>query len=91
MTQGNRNHAGRGSSAGTPTATRGRAWLQLGLCVLLVWAFVFHLVPHLSKIEAVRTIQDSARAKGIDATALYYTEVPEFSDADCYVRDAMRY
>lgn len=66
-------------------------WTALLICLLTVWVFVFQVAPRLQRIEPIRVVHECARSRDIDATALYYTEVPEFSDADVYVRDALKY
>ncbi len=67
------------------------AWVKLAACALAIWAFVFALAPALMRIGPAREVHDVIRDQHIDATALYYTEVPEFNDADNYMRDARRY
>ncbi|MBL7224398.1 MAG: hypothetical protein ISS72_11140 [Candidatus Brocadiae bacterium] len=68
-----------------------RRWGKLAAGLLLIWAVVFWLAPWLQRFGPVKRVHESVRERGIDATALVYTEVEEFADADCHVRDALRY
>jgi hypothetical protein len=36
-------------------------------------------------------MHDHIRENSIDATALYYTEVEEFAEAETHIRNAMKY
>lgn len=66
------------------------AWLKLALGLAGIWLFVFFLAPWLSGFEPAKSILDFVHENDIDATALFYTEIDEFSEAEIAVRDALR-
>jgi hypothetical protein len=61
------------------------------LCLLLVWAFMFALAPMLQALPTVRAIADSIDETGINASALYYTDLDETAEAEMFLRNAERY
>jgi hypothetical protein len=65
-----------------------RRWTRLALCVLAVLVFVFVVGPLLSEAPLVRTLTRFIDDHSIEASALFYTEVDEFSDADVHMRNA---
>ena len=77
------------SSGGPPGALRRWAGLIAGLG--LIWAFVFLIAPALQRTEMVRPLAQYVRESGIDASALYYTEVQETGEAEMSIRDALAY
>ncbi|MBN1343049.1 MAG: hypothetical protein JXQ73_10240 [Phycisphaerae bacterium] len=68
-----------------------RRWGGFFLCILLVCAFVFLVAPAIQRLGAIEAVHANTRDHGIDATGLIYSETKEFSDADGYIRDAMKY
>ena len=68
-----------------------RRWAGLAGGLLVLYAFVFWVAPWLQHFGPVKRVHERVRERGIDATALVYTEVEEFADADCHMRDALRY
>lgn len=72
---------------GRPSATK--RWTRLAVCLLGLWAFIFVIAPELRRIEAVDTMAQYVEDSGIEATALYYTEVEETGDAENYLRSAL--
>lgn len=76
---------------GKGNRSRLRGWVQLCIGALLIWAFVFVLAPAATGIPWVETVIRNVRESGIDATALYYTEIEEFSDAERFMQDSNRY
>lgn len=68
-----------------------RRWAGFLLGLALIWAFVFVLAPWLQKADAVRPLAEYVRETGIDASALYYTEVQETGEAEMNIRDTFKY
>ncbi len=69
-----------------------KAWCKLGGWVLALWFFAYVFAPWLqSQSTSVRTLSDYISSSGIDAGAIYYTEVEEVGDADLMIRDTFRF
>ena len=68
-----------------------RKWAALAAGIAVIWAFIFVIAPALQKNEMVQPLADYVRESGIDASALYYTEVQETGEAEVYLRDALAY
>lgn len=64
-------------------------WCRLALGVAVIWAMVFVVAPGLARVGLVRRLHECLRRSDIDATALFYTDVEEFGDAEAHVRDAL--
>lgn len=64
-------------------------WTILVLCLYVIWLFVFVFAPAFEKSEMIKPLTDYVRESGIDAGALYYTEVEETSEAELYLRHAL--
>ena len=64
-------------------------WAALLLCLGLIWLFVFVLAPAAEKSEMIKPLTDYVRESGIEASALYYSEVEETSEAELYLRHAL--
>ncbi|MFV1968321.1 MAG: hypothetical protein ACC628_23090 [Pirellulaceae bacterium] len=69
----------------------GRRWVRFlaGLTVILLFAFV--AIPGLQRIGPIRDVRDAIENRGIDATALFYTETEVASEAEASIRNAIRY
>jgi len=70
---------------------KAKRWAHFFLAMMLVWIFMFVVAPLLEKIPAVKPMVDFIEETGIDATALFYTEVEEFGDAETHMRNTMDY
>ena len=69
-----------------------KPWLALLAWVLILWTFAFVLAPWLQqKSKAVQTLATYIDESGIDAGAIYYTEVDEVGEADLMIRDTFRF
>ena len=68
-----------------------RKWLGLFLGFFLVWIFMFIIAPAIEKTDAVKPFAQFIEDSGIDAGALYYTEIEETAEAEMYLLDAARY
>lgn len=66
-------------------------WAGLILGFFLVWLFMFVIAPVIEKSPAVKPLADFIEETGIDASALYYTEVEEASVAELNMRHTMQY
>lgn len=69
--------------------TKRKQWLQLGFALFCVWAVVFIFAPALQSIGVIKTMHDHIGTNGIDASALYYTDSPEFNGADLKIKNAI--
>ncbi len=70
-------------------SNRIRKWITLFFCMLLIWTFVFIVAPWIEKLPFVKPLADFIEESGIDASALYYTEIEETSDAELMMRSTM--
>ena len=69
-----------------------RKWVALMTWLVAVWAFVFLLAPWLQQHAApLQTLGNFVRDTGIEASALYYTEVAETSEAELVLRSTFEY
>ena len=68
-----------------------KRWLHLAFGLFLLWAFIFILGPMLQKIPAVATLSNYIKESGVDAGALYYTEVEEVGESDQAIRNTLRF
>jgi len=68
-----------------------RRWARLFLGVLLIWAFMFIVAPWVEKTPTVEPIIRFIEENDIDASALYYTEIEEFSEAEIHMENAMNF
>jgi hypothetical protein len=68
-----------------------RRWAAFAAGIAVIWAFAFVIAPALQENDMVRPLAEYVRESGIDASALYYTEVQETGEAEMYLRDALTY
>ncbi len=68
-----------------------RRWARLFLGVLLIWAFMFIVAPWVEKMPSVEPIIRFIEENDIDASALYYTDIEEFSEAEIHMENAMNF
>jgi hypothetical protein len=66
-------------------------WISLAFWLLCIWVFVFVLAPMMQNIPAVKILSSYIEESGIDASALYYTEVDEVGESDLAVRNTFRF
>lgn len=75
-----------------PAGPRERRWGLLLLWVFLVWSFIYVLCPLLQRNNStIRQLSTYIEESGIDAGAIYYTEVEEVGDADLAIRNTFRF
>ena len=68
-----------------------KRWMRLAAGVATIWLLVFVLAPWLQRWGPVGRFHAHVERSGIDATALFYTEIEEFATADVVIRDIMKY
>jgi hypothetical protein len=59
--------------------------------ILLVVVFIFYVCPLMDKLPLVEPLIEFIDEQNIDAGALYYTEIEEFSDAEVTMRNTMSF
>ncbi len=64
-------------------------WGRLLAGLLCVWLFMFVLAPGLRRVPPVEAALDCVRERGIDATALFYTESAPFTVAEVEIRESL--
>jgi len=64
-------------------------YLLISLCA--VWGFVFYIAPAMDDIPEVEPLVNFIDERGIDAGALYYTDIQEFSTAEINLINTMEY
>lgn len=76
-----------------PGAAGGRT-RRVGLLILALLAvllFMFGLAPLMGRLPHVRQLSRFIEERGIEANALYYTEIEEFAEAEVNLRATMDY
>ena len=68
-----------------------RRWARLFLCIFIIWAFMFIAAPWVEKMPAVEPIICFIDENYIDASALYYTEIEEFFEAEIHMENTMNF
>ena len=67
-------------------------WLKLLSWIAGILFFTYGLAPWMQgKSEAIQTLSTYIDQSGIDAGAIYYTEVEEVGEADLMIRDTFRF
>lgn len=67
------------------------AWAKIFVALVAVLIFMFWIGPWGLQTSAMKPVADTIEEYGIEANAYYYTEVPEFFEAQVYFDNAMRY
>ncbi len=68
-----------------------RKWAALAVSLFVMWLFLFVIGPYFLKTPAIAPLADFIEERGIDAGALYYTDIEEFSEADINMNNTMHY
>ena len=68
-----------------------KRWAALVCCFSLVWFFIMVLAPMFQKIPMVNTLTSYIEETGINASALYYTEVEEAAMAELGARGTIEF
>ena len=80
-----------GRAVNVPPPPKGRRWTRFFTCILLVLVFIYVIGPLLSGAPLVRELTRFIDERSIEAGALFYTEVEEFSEADVRMRNTRWY
>ncbi len=72
----------------SPTG-KGLVGLLIGIAMIVV--FVYWVGPWLEQLPLFHPMVELIKAKDIDATAYYYTDIEEFADAEFNIRQSMTY
>jgi hypothetical protein len=72
------------------TTSTFKKWLHLGFALFCLWVVVFILAPALLSVGMFNTMRNHIEANSINATAMYYTDSPEFNGADIRLHDAIK-
>ena len=67
-----------------------KRWIALALCALCICLFIFVIAPELGKSPWIRPLITYVEETGIDASALYYTEVEQTGEAGLHLRESLR-
>ena len=65
---------------------RGSRWARFLAGLLLILLFAFGVIPAWQRLGPVREVRDAIRSRGIDATALLYTESEVSGEAEAAIR-----
>ncbi len=68
-----------------------RRWVRFLGGVTVILLFAFGVIPGLQRLGPVRRFRDAIGRRGIDATALFYTESEVSCEAEASIRNAIRY
>ena len=68
-----------------------KRWVSLFLGIGVILTFAFGIAPWLEQRPAIKPMVEFVEESGIDASALYYTEVEESGDAEMHMRSTMAY
>lgn len=79
-----------------PGRSRGRSgrivsWLRLLSGTGLILLFMYGIGPLILKIPGFSSMSGFLEKRDIRATALYYTDIDEFSDAEIFMRQNFKY
>ena len=64
---------------------------DLLLSIMLILIFMFGIAPLMDRLPFIRPLVDFIEERDIDAGALYYTEIEEFSEAAIQMENTMDY
>ncbi|MCP4724684.1 MAG: hypothetical protein GY863_06595 [bacterium] len=65
--------------------------LKLSGCILAVLIFMFYIGPFIEKLPIVDPLIKVIVERNIDAGAMYYTDIEEFSTAEINIRNSLDY
>ena len=69
-----------------------KRWGAFLCCLFLIWAFIYVVAPWLmQRSPSIQTLGNYIEESGIDAGAIYYTEVEEVGEADLAIRNTFRF
>ncbi|MBT4290297.1 MAG: hypothetical protein HOD92_23475 [Deltaproteobacteria bacterium] len=68
-----------------------RKVINLTISFAICLGFMFYVGPWVDTFESVKPLIDFIEERDIDAGALYYTEIEEFSEANINMENTMDY
>ena len=66
-----------------------KGWRKLILFAVALWAFVFMLPKILNEFEVYRQFVETSHSKGIDNSALFYSEEPHALQAEQKLKERL--
>ena len=81
----------KGEFRNTATACSLKRWAALVVSIACVLLFFFVVGPFFLEMPAIAPLADFIEERGIDAGALYYTDIEEFSEANINMENTMQY
>jgi hypothetical protein len=69
----------------------GKGVARLLVSIILILLFIFYVAPWMTALPMLRPLTNFIEERGIDAGALYYTEVEEFAEAEAQMDNTMVY
>ena len=67
-----------------------KRWLRLIVLTTAVWAFILIIPRILGKIEVYHQFMESSRSKGIDNSALFYSEEPHALESERILKEKLK-
>lgn len=65
-------------------------WTRFAIGVAAILVFAFVVIPWLQSFGTAREIKRVVLEKNIDAGALFYSDIPESSEAEMWIRDSLK-
>jgi len=72
-------------------AETGKGVVRLLGSLVLILLFIYCVAPWMTGLPMLRSLTIFIEERGIDAGALYYTELEEFAEAEAQMRNTMVY
>ncbi|MFP4528946.1 MAG: DUF948 domain-containing protein [Candidatus Kapaibacterium sp.] len=66
-------------------------WAKLIAAFAFIVIFIYLIMPLIAMIPPARELGESNRKYGIPAGTLYYSETPQFGEADNYMKNSRKY
>lgn len=79
------------STQDNETLPLARRLVRLLMGIMAIWVFMFVFAPYFDDKPMVKPLVDFIETRSIDATALYYTEIEEFSTASFFFDNSRSY
>lgn len=74
-----------------PSESKGKGVFALLVSIALVLVFILVIGPMVAQLPMIKPLTDFIEERQIDAGALFYTEIEEFSEAELNLRHTMKY
>lgn len=66
-------------------------WGKLFIGLLFILLFVFGIAPALENLPYIEEVHTYSKEHNINASALIYSDIEQFGDADVLIRNAIHY